>query len=359
MEGLNLIPMPDTIPAHWGIFEFLDIFTFIIHILFVNVVVGGSILMLYSHLKGEKPEPGTTLHGPIVNKIPSALALAINFGVAPLLFVQVIYGNLIYSSSILMAWYWILVIPLLIIAYYGVYIHARKTDVSKNLAVAALTVSVLIFLYIMFVYVNNMTLMLHPEKWSAYFQNRAGTILNTGNPTLFPRFLHFIFASIAVAALFSSIVWYFRRKNNADSADKKIKTGLKIFAVATSVQVIIGLWFVIALPKNIMLALMGENLLYTLIFLAGICAGIAVIITAFTGKLSHTVILLVLTVVFMIINRANLRSLYLEEYFKPDTLQLSPQYGIFILFLIVFVIGLITVGYMLKTAFKESEGRAK
>jgi hypothetical protein len=359
-----LIPTPDTIPAPWGVFEFLDIFTFIIHLLLMNIVVGGCIIALFSRLKTSDQPLNESLHGSFVEKIPSVLALTITFGVAPLLFVQVLYGHFIYSSSILMAVYWLLVVPLLIIAYYGIYIHARKYVSSRGLSIAALGVSSVILIYIMITYVNNMTLMLQPEKWKAYFSNRGGTILNLGDPTFIPRFLHFLTATIAVAGLFGAIVWYIRRKKGTvetGQAEEKIKTGLKIFAIATAVQVVIGIWFLIALPRQIMLGFMGGNILYTIVLMLGIAAGIAVLITAFLGKLVPTTLLLLVTVVVMVINRANLRSLYLEKYFDPASLKLNPQYSVMALFFVVFIIGLIVVAYMLKTAFaaKTSEGGAK
>ena len=356
-----LIPTPDTIPAFWGVFEFLDIFTFIIHLLFMNVVVGGCLIALFSRLKGSDQPLNESLHGSFVNKIPSTLALAITFGVAPLLFIQVLYGNFIYSSSILMAVYWILVIPLLIIAYYGVYIHARKYVTSRNLSIAALAVSSVILIYIMMTYVNNMTLMLHPEKWNAYFSQRGGTILNMADPTFFPRFLHFLTAAVAVGGLFGAIVWYIRGKRNTPGADEKVKKGLKIFSIATAVQVVIGIWFLIALPREIMLKFMGGNILYTIIFLLGFAAGIVILITGFLGKLVPTTALLVATVVLMVINRANVRTAYLEKYFDPASLKLHPQYSVMILFFIVLVIGLVVVGYMLKTTFyaKTAEGGAQ
>jgi hypothetical protein len=64
------------------------------------------------------------------------------------------------------------------------------------------------------------------------------------------------------------------------------------------------------------------------------------------------------TVAFMVINRADLRSLYLEKYFNPASLKLNPQYSVMLLFFVVFIIGLLVVAYMLKTAFpaKTNEG---
>ncbi len=48
--------------------------------------------------------------------LPLVIAFAVNFGVAPLLFLQVLYGHFIYTSSILMGIFWISIIPALIIA---------------------------------------------------------------------------------------------------------------------------------------------------------------------------------------------------------------------------------------------------
>ena len=361
-----LIPTPDTIPAPWQVFEVLDIVTFVIHLLFMNVVVGGCIIAFFSGFKKANQALTDSLHGVLVNKIPSTLALAVTFGVAPLLFIQVLYGQFIYSSSIIMAVYWILVIPLLILAYYGVYIHAVKYNTARLISTATLVLSTVILVIIMMIFVNNMTLMVQPEKWAGYFVHRSGTILNTADPTFFPRFLHFLTAAIAVAGLFAALTWYVRGKKDpsdaalVELAAEKTKNGLNIFAIATSVQVVIGIWFLVALPREIMLGLMVGNRLYTVFLLAGIAAGVAVMVTAFLGKPVATGVLLVATVVFMAINRANLRSLYLEKFFDPASLKLSPQYSLLTLFLLIFVIGLGAVAYMLKSAFKPgtSEGGA-
>jgi hypothetical protein len=364
--GHVLIPIPGAIPAPWGVFEFLDILTFIVHLLLMNMVVGGSIILLFSRLKRSisNGQGAPTIGGPaeaLVNNIPSALALTITFGVAPLLFIQVLYGHFIYSSSVLMAVYWLLVVPLLIIAYYGVYIFARKSGTRGLLPMAVISASCVIFLYVMWTFVNNMTLMLHPENWAEYFNRRGGTILNTGDPTVWPRFLHFLVASVAVAGLISSLIWWIRKKrSNADaSADNKVKSGLKIFSYATALQVGIGIWFLVALPREILLKLMGGDPLFTVIFILGFAAVIAVLVTGFLGKLAATSWLLLVTVILMVINRANLRTLYLEPYFSPGSLENTPQYSVMFLFFLVLVAGLAAVGYMLKVSFQTAEGGAK
>ncbi len=357
MDPTKLIPVPDTIPAPAWFFYLLDVVTFLLHILVINVILGGSLLIFFSRLRNPNENLDDSFSGAIARKIPTGFALGVNLGVAPLLFIQVIYGHLIYSSSVLMAVFWILVIPLLILAYYSAYIFVRKYETSPTLSLVSIAITSLILLYIGFTYVNNLTLMVQPEKWGAYFNNSRGTILNVSDPTFIPRYLHFVIASIAIAGLFASLIWSFREKKKVAGAAKNIRAGLKIFAIATCIQVVIGLWFLIALPRDLMLAFMGKNLLYTIILMVGISLGIGSIVMAFMGKLIPTLVHLIATMVVMVINRVNLRSLYLDDVFKLESLELNPQYRVLTLFLVIFVAGLVIVGYMLKLALAANERR--
>ncbi len=357
MQNLSLVPTPDTIPAPSWIFLTLDVITLIIHLLFINIVVGGTLIILFSRLKDDSQPLQNRLHQTIAGKVPTTFALAINFGVAPLLFIQVIYGHLFYSSSVLMAVFWILIIPLLIIAYYGAYIHIRRYD-SALLSKTALAFTVIILLYVAFIFVNNMTLMVQPEHWSAYFSHRAGNYLNLSEPTLAPRYLHFLTASVAVAGMFMALLWYLKLRKGEKGADVKMKKSLQIFAIATSVQIIVGFWFLLAIPKEFMLQFMGQNMLYTIILMIGILLAIGAIITGFLGKFIPAFAHLLVTIIIMVITRMNLRSMYLDRFFNTDSLVLKPQYSILALFLLVFVTGLVIVAYMIKLAVTANQRRA-
>ena len=98
----SIIPTADTIPVHWLWFQVLLIVTFFIHMILMNFLLGGSLLTAWDLLTGkvEKKASGS---------IPTLVALTVNFGVPPLLFVQVLYGHLFYSSSVMLAVPWILV----------------------------------------------------------------------------------------------------------------------------------------------------------------------------------------------------------------------------------------------------------
>lgn len=47
-----------------------------------------------------------------------------------------------------------------------------------------------------------------------------------------------------------------------------------------------------------------------------------------------------------------LRDAYLSDYFKPEQFEVQPQISVLIVFGIVFIAGLITVGYMLNKVIK-------
>jgi len=164
MDPSRLIPAPDTIPVPWGWFQFLLLLTFVLHLLFINTMLGTGIIAVVYHLKTAKNE--SSLTAGIARKLPYSIAFAVNMGIAPLLFLQVIYWHFFYVSSVLMAVYWISIIVLLLVAYYSAYIYDFKYASLGSARAVFIGVTVLILLFIAFLFTNNLTLMLtHSEGW--------------------------------------------------------------------------------------------------------------------------------------------------------------------------------------------------
>lgn len=345
----QLIPAAETIPAPFWLFELLGVVTLLIHFILINIVVGGFLIFAYRLFRDQVPGEKAG-H---IKILPTFLALAINFGVAPLLFVQVNYGHLIYSSSILLAVYWISIIGVLIAAYYGVY--AVRSDHLKNTLRKTITAFVaLALLYIAFIFVNNMTLMVQPEKWIAYFNNNNGTILNLSDAALWPRYPHFICASIAVAGLFTALRQVWRKKRGHQIDEETRKSGMKIFAYASLIQVVIGLWFLFSLPAQIRVAFLGSNMMRTGIFALSFILALVTIFFALKDRLTHTIVSLVLTMLLMVKLRMLLRSSYLEPYFSPSSLEMKFQLSPTIAFFAVFAGGLAVLYWLMKIALKPS-----
>lgn len=340
MNPLYLIPYTEPIPAPAEVFIVLEQLFFLIHIIIINSILGLSLMILY---KWNKKQDFFKINKPLAKKIPILFALGINMAIPALLFLQVVFGHLFYTSSILMGTFWILIIPFLIIAYYSSYFHYKKFEVS-GWAKHALVVMIVIIFYIAFMLVNNLSMMEMPEKWETYFSNRDGTILLWNAASIYPRFLHFLIASIAVGGIAYSL--YFR-KNSED----KIKEGLKIYAYATMIQIAVGFWFLLSLPQNIMLKYMGGDLVATVVLVSGIITAFISIFASLRGNLKGSIIFLFLTLISMIINRYNLRIFQLGENFNVSQLTLSPQWDVFIIFLLILLLGVTVIVYMLKIAF--------
>ncbi len=349
MNPAALIPTPDAIPVPWGWFYILLMVTFLLHILVMNAMLGGGIIALISALR--PGQQNTLLTKELSYKWPYTIAFAVNMGVAPLLFMQVLYGQFIYSSSLLMAVWWFSIFGLLILAYYAAYIYDFKFDALGNLRIFILEFSLLILLFIGFMFSNNMTLMLHPEKWHAYFANGHGTLLNWSDVTLYPRYLHFVVGSVAVAGLFFALIGHFHFTKSAVEKETLIRRGMEYFTYATIVQICVGVWFLLALPGHIMKEFMGGNSYATLLLLVGIILAGAALYSGYRKKVLMTSWLALATLIVMIFMRDLVRRFYLNPYFKLSDLVVEPQYSPLIFFLVTFVVGIIMIGYLLKLAF--------
>ncbi len=104
------------------------------------------------------------LAGDLGRLLPSVFAFTITLGVAPLLFLQVMYGQFLYASSILIGVPWLAIIGMVVLAYYGVYFFSlnEQTKEPGAMTTAVLALVVLLLASIAFVYSNNFTLMLSP-----------------------------------------------------------------------------------------------------------------------------------------------------------------------------------------------------
>ncbi|PLW99060.1 MAG: hypothetical protein C0593_04165 [Marinilabiliales bacterium] len=341
----TFIPQADHIPVGWGWFEVLLILTFVLHLILMNFIVGGSLIAVWETIRGKK----TLKAG---NNIPLLIALTINLGVPPLLFVQVLYGHLFYSSSVVMALPWILIIPILIFAYYAAYIFVKQMDKRPVLSKTALFISTAFMLYIGFMWVNNSTLSITPERWSVYFTNMKGSNLNLSEPTLIPRFLHFMVAAVSIAGLGKALWAHFSKKMSDEERQADLKSGLKIFAWGTMVQVAIGTWFWLSQPRDIWMLFMGKSLFHTVLMGISWLLAITMILAAMRKKLWSSVIMAFVIIVIMAIMRELIRIAYLDGIFHPGDLTVAPEISPFIAFLITFVAGLLILWYMIRLIVK-------
>ena len=354
MVPSTLIPRDLPIPVEWGWFYLFQILTFVVHLLVMNAMLGAAIIALVHHLRGKAKTEPLTLD--ISRKLPFTVAIAVNFGVAPLLFLQVLYGQFLYTSSVLMAVYWLSVVGLVIAAYASAYYYDFRYETLGFMRALFTAVTAVCLLTVAFIFTNNMTLMLVPEDWTAYFDNAAGTILHFREPTLIPRYLHIVVSSVAVGGLFLSLVWHC--KKNAPEALRWIAHGLDWYAFATMAQMATGLWFLWAMPERVKHLLLGGAPLHTLVFALGAVLGMVSISTALQRRVRLTTTLLLMTMVLMACLRDLVRDAYLSPYFQVGQRTVTGEYLPLILFILTLAAGLAVLAWLLRTVARDMEVRS-
>jgi hypothetical protein len=350
-------PEPLPVPAPGWLLWFLLMLTFLLHILAMNFVLGGSIIAGVTRWRaGAEDRPHhLALFRWLSKAMPVAVAAAITLGVAPLLFVQVLYGRLFFASSVLMAWFWIAVIPLLTLAYLTAYLLAFRGEQPGTRELAATWLMAGLFMVIGFIYSNNMSLMLRPEAFlEIYRTDGSGLNLNLTDPVLFPRFLHMLVAAIGVAGLMVAVVGFIRRHGQGDFGDWAMRYGARWFVGATSLNLVLGLFFLGTQPRATLMRFLGQNLGATALLGFGVLFALGALMMAFTSihapephrLLRGTAIALVLTLVMMVLVRDQVRRAALEAAEFEPAAWVEPQWGVIGLFLALLVIALGTVAWM-------------
>lgn len=179
-EMLLALRDPAGVPSHPLVFLLLGVLTFALHIAAVQVMLGAGTLVLAGAFRADARWRRLAAAMLATSKI--AVSVAIVIGVAPLLFVQVVYDPFWYTSNVLSAWWVIGFIVILIAGYsamYGFYwlnedLQARPAR-GGWLMVASLVLLLLVG-WIMHVLSYQM---LWPEQWKDWYAP-GGTVDATG-----------------------------------------------------------------------------------------------------------------------------------------------------------------------------------
>ena len=355
MDPSSLVPVADAIPVPWGWHYVLLLVTFVLHLLFMNTMLGAGIIAFVDELRGGAQGGEGSVAEALSHKLTYIIAFTVNLGVAPLLFLQVLYGQFIYVSSVLIAVYWIAVVFLVILAYYLAYLYNFRYQSLAGARKWVIGSAVFLLLAVGFVFTNNMTLMLRPEAWERYFASPGGTLLNLSDPTLIPRYLHFMVASVAVGGLFVALWAAKTAQPSTEQREQRINRGMQWFTYATLAQMIIGIWFLIVLKREAMLQFMGGDPLATALLVLGIGGAVLLLLLGFQRRPVPAAVALVATISIMAVMRDFVRAAYLEPYFTLSDLRLDPEYSPLVLFLLVFVARMAIVVYLLRLAAKTGK----
>jgi MFS family permease len=362
-EVLAQLRDPMGVPLYPVVFQLLMVLTFAIHIVFVNFTLGCLTLSVGGWLAGG--ERWRRLSASTAKMAAISVSFAILIGVAPLLFVQVIYDPFWYASNVLSGAWVIGFVLIMMTAYALTYVfYLRRKGEGRGPAHALWGILGLAgFLLAGFVmHVLNYQA-LFPEQWLGWLAD--GDAVDTSGLGLhafeWSRFSHFILASFAITGLLLMLyAWFFkdRKDMDADYLAWVAKLGARMAFWFTVVGVATGLWWAARIPADL-------NFHSDPFFLAGAALGVALLVYLwFAGKdpVRHAVPasgFAFLVVLIMSAARESLRMDYLAQHgYTIFDYKVNLDWGSTALFFGTFLWGFIAMGYLLAVAVKagRSEG---
>jgi len=355
-QVLNGLRDPMGVPFYPWLFQVLMVLTFALHIIFVNLAIGGSFMAFYEHYK--KGENNKKLSGFLARASTVNLSSAVVLGVAPLLFVQVIYDPFWYVSNLLSAWWavgFLCFVTAAFLALYAFYLK-RKSDAMKGFGFFGV---VTFFLLLLAGFVMHLLTVqsLEPAQWKAWYL--TGTVMNTSGTTIYDfsisRYLHFIVPSFAITGVFMMLYgWFFsnRKDMDKDYLHWVAVSGAKMALYATLVQIVIGFWWLFALPD-------GLKFTSNAFLWIGVVLGVIFFFVLMAAQKAPekfavlTALFAFLAVLGMSVSREVLRMVYLGKFnYSIYTYKLNLHWGSTALFLLTFVMGIIVMAYPLTVAWK-------
>jgi hypothetical protein len=262
-----------------------------------------------------------------------------------------------------MAWPWFLVIPVIIVVYYAAYTLSLRADRYSGALRILNWILMLGLLYVSHIYVHNMSLAIRPEAWAAiYHGDPSGMNFNYGDPSFWPRWLHFLLAALAVAGL--AVGWVGARRVTREEPDGRfmLRQGNLWFLVITAVQYVVGTWFLLSLPRETILFFMGQSVGASIAFFASLALPLGALMTAALAVrhpqparlMNVSMAHLLATVLAMIFVRDFVRDHMLRGIFETSSLQVDAQWSVLALFLGLLVAGLATVAWMLRSYSRQA-----
>jgi hypothetical protein len=353
------IPQPDplALPAPAWLLWALLLLTFFLHLIPMNLVLGGSIIGAIARVRGRRPDRPheAELARIVVKAMPVLISATVTLGVAALLFLQVLYGRVFFTSAVVMGWWWLSVIGLLIVTYYAAYLLAmRESSLGGTGTFVAWLIAGVAGL-IALIYGNNMTLMLKPAELVAlYAADGRGIQLNLIDRALLPRHLHMVLGAIAVSGLAIAALGVVRRKEDPAFGQWAMRYGAFICTAATVVNIFAGLWWLAALPRDVLLQFMGRDMRAIGELLAGILltlTGAGHTVLAATGKrpgvmVSISAATLLAGIAMMLLTRDAIRRMTLELAGYQPVNWVAPQWGPIVIFAVLLVAAIGTVIWM-------------
>ncbi len=334
------LPDYNVLPAPLWLITSLHLLTLTLHFIAMNFVVGGLILVLSPPSQNRWSDP---LNLRFVRLFPVVMAATVTFGVAPLLFLQLVYGRGIYSASIVSAWLWLAIVVAVIASYYALYGASFSQNATRRgiyLAIALIGA-----IYVSLTYSSVFSMMERPELLKRlYAENQSGLVWNPKLGDYILRWLHMIVGAATVGGFFASVL--------AQSDPAGRSRGRRFFLWGLALGFLTGFAYLFSLGEII-----GPFMRSPAIGVLTLGLVLSLLAALFYHRQSMVLAgsALFLSMLAMVFSRHTVRLLQLEGHFEPASIPVQPQWTVFALFLVCFLFAIGLSAYMLRLFFRRAE----
>ncbi|MBD2847392.1 cytochrome c class I [Paenibacillus sp. IB182496] len=330
-------PVPNdlglVVPGNLPFFEVLIVVGFILHLIYVNIVVAGSVNAVVFEIRGivKGDRVADALGLQIATLVSMHKSIAVVLGVAPLLIISTIYTQFFYPSTILIGKWWLMLIPLLILSFLLLYVYKftwQRWQHRKRLHLAFGIAGAAILLFVPLLFITNVASMLQPELWEGA-KGFWDSLFRY--PTIWQRYFHFMAASFSIIGMY--MYWRGRRlsRKTGDPVHAlAMKYGKGSALIFTVLQMLAGPILLLSMHVEVRASFLGGSVFHTSLLAVAVALALILIVLLYrlyqadSRRLFAAAAAVLLTILLLMSwIRHEVRELYLAPYAEqvPRTLQ--------------------------------------
>jgi hypothetical protein len=334
------VNLPDYqfISAPLWLVTLLHVLTLSLHFMAMNFLLGGVLITLISSAR-KRWDDATAVK--FARLFPAATAATVTLGVAPLLFLQLVYPRQVYAAAIVSGWFWLGVVAAVIVAYYALYRASFAGQRTGTAGKAVLLLALAGLLYVSLVYSSVFSMAERPALVrDLYAKDPSGLVWNPALGDYAWRWLHMLLGAMTVGGFFVGLL------GRGDSV--VFATGKSFFAIGMAAAAVTGAGYLMSLQSSLPTLMQSPAMMA---LMASIVLSVVSLHFFFRKNFWASGVMLFLSVMGMVFVRHTVRLLRLAGEFDPASWRVAPQWSPFAMFLVCFVVMLAVLAWMLRMFF--------
>lgn len=333
----------------------------LLHVVFMNYVLAGSLYLAATYIRssGNRETLKQNRIAMIIQDwLPFVLSAAITAGVAPLLFIQVLYKQTFYTANLLLFHRWMAIVPVLIIGFYLLYLlKSRWLKEKKNsIQILTATCAFLCFLFTAFSWTENHVLSRQGVPvWAEFYEKGLWMYRN---PEIFPRLAMWVSGSFTTLVVLLNWQMCWKERFNGEEVSSSIRSISNIGIVSIITTSVLAIYYLSRIPPEtaeILRQPIAKPYFYSLFTGMGIFTLASFILR---GKHSYNISWLLLQSIGLFVSMVSvavlrecvrIRSLGIEQfYLQHEEAAKIGGFGAFVLFTILNAIAIGICVYVVK-----------